>query len=542
MSRSRSPRPRVRAGLALALTAALAVSACSSGGDDGNGGDGGDGSSATSLTVAVGEPDHLNPGRQTVAFDQAQSLFTPLTAIDENGDLVMAAAESVESSDATTWTITIRSGWTFHDGTPVTAKNYVDAWNAVAYGPNAWENNGQMAAIAGYADLNPAEGEPDTETMSGLAVVDDTTFTVTLTAADGQFPYQLSQAQTAFYPLPAAALTDPDAFDRMPIGNGPFEMTDAWEPDEALTVKAYPDYPGEKPTVEQITFQPYTDMTTAYTDVQAGNADVLFLPADKYTVAASDFGDRLHTFDAPGIAYLGLPLSDPRYADVRVRQAISMAIDRDAVDKAVYGGLYEPATAWTPSIEAGTPEGICGAFCEYDPDAAKALLAQAGGFEGTMEVVYPGGVGLDTVYEAYANQLRQNLGLADVVASPSSDWASFASARTAGEMAGPFFSRWGALYPSQQNTLRAFFTTTGGCAPCVQWKDPATEAAIAAADGQVDQAAAEAGYAAAQELIQAAFPAAPMFFETYSYVTSDKIAELPAANGSPILAQVGLSS
>ncbi|MFD0483998.1 ABC transporter substrate-binding protein [Kineococcus sp. GCM10028916] len=534
MSRSRRPR----ALFALALTAALAVSACSSSGDD----KGDAAGSGTSITVAVGEPDHLNPGRQTVAFDQAQALFTSLTEIDEKGELVMDAAESVESTDATTWTIKIKSGWTFQDGTPVTAQNYVDAWNAVAYGPNAWENNGEMASIAGYADLNPTEGDPAAKTMSGLAVVDDTTFTVTLSAPDGQFPYQLSQAQTGFYPLPASALTDPDAFDEMPIGNGPFKMTDAWEPDKALTLTAYADYAGEKPTVDQITFQPYTDMSTAYTDVQAGNADVLFLPADKYSVAASDFGDDLHTFDAPGIAYLGLPLNDPRYADIRVRQAISMAIDRDAVNKAVYGGLYEPATAWTPSIEAGTPEGICGDYCSYDPDAAKALLAEAGGFSGTMEIVYPGGVGLDTVYEAYANQLRQNLGIADVVASPSSDWASFASARTAGQMAGPFFSRWGALYPSQQNTLRAFFTTTGGCAPCVQWKDPATEAAIAAADGQVDQSAAEQGYADAQTLIQAAFPAAPMFFETYSYVTSDKIADLPAANGSPILSQVGLSS
>ncbi|WP_432512554.1 peptide ABC transporter substrate-binding protein [Kineococcus sp. SYSU DK001] len=534
MSRSRRPR----ALLALALTTALAVSACSAGDDD----SGGPGGSTASITVAVGTPDHLNPGRQTVAFDQAQALFTSLTAVDEDGELVMAAAESVESPDGTTWTVRLKQGWTFHDGTPVTAKNYVDAWNAVAYGPNAWENNGQMAAIAGYADLNPAEGEPVATTMSGLAVVDDTTFTVTLTAPDGQFPYQLSQGQTGFYPLPDTALADPDAFDARPVGNGPFRATGAWEPDQPLTLTAYPDYAGEEPTVDEITFQPYTDMTTAYTDVQAGNADVLFLPADKYTAAAADFGDRLHTFDAPGISYLGLPLDDPRYADVRVRQAISMAVDRDAVNRAVYGGLYEPATAWTPPAEAGTPEGICGRYCEFDPAAAKALLAQAGGFSGTMEVVYPGGVGLDTVYEAYANQLRQNLGLADVVARPSSDWASFASARTAGEMTGPFFSRWGALYPSQQNTLRAFFTTTGGCAPCVAWKDPATEAAIAAADRQVDQAAAEQGYAAAQELVQAAFPAAPMFFETYSYVTSEDVAGLPAANGSPILSKVELVS
>ncbi|WP_299958311.1 ABC transporter substrate-binding protein [uncultured Modestobacter sp.] len=517
------------------LALVVTLSGCS-GSDDASAEDG-----TRSVSIAEGEPDHLNPGRQTVAFDQTMALFSPLTSIDSDGELQMVVAESVESDDAVTWTITLADGWTFHDGEPVTAESYVRAWNTVAYAPNAWENNGQLANIAGYADLNPAEGEPTTEEMSGLAVVDDRTFTVTLSAPDGQFPLQLSQAQTGFYPLPSVAYDDLEAFDRAPVGNGPFRMEGTWEDDEPITVTAWADYPGEAPTVDEIVFKPYADMNTAYTDVQAGDTDLMFLTADKMTSAAGDFGDRVYSFDAPGISFLGLPLYDERYADVRVRQAISMAIDRDAVNEVIYGGLYEPATAFTPSAEQGTPVGLCGELCEYDPDAAKELLTEAGGFEGTMEIVYPGGAGLDALYEAYANQLRQNLGIADVVTKPSTDWAEFAEARTNGEMTGPFFSRWGALYPSQQNTLRTFFTPTGGCVGCVPYTDQEVIDQIAAADATVDPDAAIEGYVAAQELIMADFPAVPTFFETYNFVTSEAIADLPAAVGSPILSQIVLA-
>ncbi|NTW41210.1 MAG: ABC transporter substrate-binding protein, partial [Cellulomonadaceae bacterium] len=343
------------------------------------------------------------------------AVWAPLTYIDDQSNLTYVQAESIESDDATTWTITLKDGWTFHDGTPVTAQSYVDAWNTVAYGPNAFENSGQLANVVGYGDLNPAEGEPATTEMSGLTVVDDLTFTVELLGPDSQFPMQVSQAQTAMFPMPEGASDDLDAYNTHPVGNGAFALTNDYVEGQSLVVAAYEDYQGDAPTVSEISFVPYTDTATAYTDVLAGNLDIAGLPADKMTQAATDFGDRVYSFEAPGISFLGLPLQDARYADVRVRQAISMAIDRETINEVVYGGLYTPATAWTPAIEPGTPEGICGEYCEYDPEAAKALLDEAGGFEGAMEIYYPGGVGLDELYTAIANNLRQNLGI-DAVA------------------------------------------------------------------------------------------------------------------------------
>lgn len=523
---------RIRSAAALLLAVSLSLSACTPGSNDAAG------PGAASLTFAGYEPDHLTPANNQMATYQVQALFSSLTYADQDGKLSMLAADSVTSLDGINWTIKLKSGWTFHDGSSVTAQDYVDSWNAVAYGPNAWAYNGNMSNIAGYADLNPAEGQPTTKTMSGLKVVDDTTFTVTLSKADGQFPVQLTQNMFAFYPMPAVAFADPAAYDRMPIGNGPYKMTKPWQANEPITVTAYEQFAGEKPGVKEFVFKPYLDMGAAYTDAQAGNIDLMFVPQDKTAVAATDFPERLHRVELPGESYLAFPANDPRYADKRVRQAFSMAIDREAVNKAVFSGLNKPATAFTVAWLPGTPEGVCGEFCKFDPQAAKALLAEAGGFSGKVELVYPGGIGLDTEYQAYANQLRQNLGLEDVTVAPTTGFADFSTARTKGEMKGPFFSYWGAPYPSQQNTLREMFTAKGLCAGCALPLDPRVATAIDAANTELDQEAAKRGYAKAQELIAETFPVAPLFDNSGDFYTSEKIAELPFAGGYTVVARI----
>lgn len=529
---SRNHRSRIA--LALGLASALALTGCSSAGESpSSSGDG-------SLTIAVYEADHLTPGRTQLGYLQAQALFSPLTFADSSGEVSMVAAESVTSDDAVTWTIVLKPDWTFHDGSPVTAQDYVDTWNTVAYGPNAWAGNGSMTGIVGYSDLNPAEGEPTTTEMSGLRVIDENTFTVTLSAADGQFPVQLSQNMPAFYPMPASAFSDLEAYDRSPIGNGPFEMTEPWQANEPITVSAFDDFAGDAPGVEQFEFKPYVDLATAYPDAQAGNVDILSVLPDKAAVAPTDFPDRVISSAAPATSYLAFPLDDPRFADIRIRQAFSMAIDRDAVNKAVFANTAQPATAWTSQAEPGTPEGVCGKYCEFDPEAARELLAEAGGLTGTVDLVVP--PGYESEWEAYANQLRQNLGLDDVIVSPTTDFTAFLSDRASGDLAGPYFSFWQSPYASQQNVLTAVFTPAGLCAGCSQGLDPAVATAIAEADAQLDPAAAQAGYAAAQQLIANTFPVAPLFNSSAQFIISEKVDDLAISGGYLVLPKVKAAS
>ncbi|WP_072313228.1 peptide ABC transporter substrate-binding protein [Agrococcus sp. Marseille-P2731] len=526
---------------ALALVA-LTVSGCAAS-DDGGGSEPQESSAEPqTFRMAVEEPDHLIPGNHFASYEITQSLFAPLTGFDDAGELEMVAAESVESDDATTWTITLREGWTFHDGTPVTAQAYVDTWNYAAYGPNAWVNGGQLKNVVGYAEMNPAEGEPEATELAGLEVVDDRTFTVELIGADRQFPFQLTVGQTALYPLPESAWADLEAFDRAPIGNGPFMMESEWEPNAEISVVAYEDYAGEAPTTDGITFVPYLDTTVAYTDALAGAVDIVGIGANQAVQAESDFGERFHAFDAPGVDFLGFPLEDPRFEDPRVRQAISMAIDREAINQAIFNGTQVPATSLTAPSMPGDPAGICGELCEFDPEAARALLEEAGGFEGTMELLFIGGWAQDDLFQAYANQLRENLQLDEVVATPTTDFAAFTERVAQGDLDGPYRARWGALYPSQQDTLHSVYTADGdGNSGAGGYSSAEVDALLAEADAAETLEESLAGYEAAQERILADFPTVPTFANRYLYVTSDRIAELPTISGGIRFAEVVLA-
>ncbi|GAA2602656.1 ABC transporter substrate-binding protein [Dactylosporangium fulvum] len=467
-------------------------------------------------------------------------LFASLTWVEPDGSLTNLQADSINSDDQTLWRIRLRDGWAFHNGEPVTAKSFVDAWNYVAYGPNAFENSGELSNIVGY-DLNSATDKPATKEMSGLKVVDNLTFTVQLKSADSQFPSQLSQMQTGFYPMPESAYSDMQKYADEPIGNGPYQMAAPTKPGKEYTIKRYEAYKGPKGKADTITFRPYTDNATAYTDVLAGQADIANIAPAKFGAAKNDFGNRVWANDAPSIDYLGFPLWDPRYADKRVRQAISMSIDRAAVNKAIFGGLYDPATAFTPPAEAGTPEGLLNDEVKFDPTEAKKLLAEAGGFNGTITFVYPGGYNVDDLYKAYANQVRQNLGV-EAVAKPTTGWSDFYSAVEGKTVAGPHFGTWGALYSSQQNTLRQLFTKAGtGNVYTGYYTNPAVDSALAAAEQASTESQVNAAYKQAQEVLKADLPVVPTFFSKYVYVTSPKITKMTASLGVPILAQLSVS-
>jgi oligopeptide transport system substrate-binding protein len=138
----------LKAPLGLTAVAVLLLSGCSAPAETA----GGD----AEIRVAIAEPDHLTPANHYEAYEVVMSTFSSLTALDENEELEYLQAESVESEDAVTWTITLRDGWTFHNGEAVTAESYVNAWNFAADPANAQVNSGQLKNIVGYAEMNPA--------------------------------------------------------------------------------------------------------------------------------------------------------------------------------------------------------------------------------------------------------------------------------------------------------------------------------------------------------------------------------------------------
>ncbi|GLW73910.1 putative peptide ABC transporter DppA [Kitasatospora phosalacinea] len=509
---------------AVATALVLALSACGGTADGGgNSADQGPGTPGGTYTVALTEPNHLTPGQTTdsYAIQVIEGLFdTPVTLDPKDGHVLPLAAVSVESTDQRVWTVKLRPDGVFHNGEKVTAQSFADAWNAAAYGPNGWESNYYFAQIQGYADLNPGKDQqPKADKLSGLEVVDDTTLKVTLSSPFSQFPMML--AFTAFAPLPRAAFTDPKAFDAHPIGNGPFQMDGDWAHDQQIALKKAPSYAGSrKPMADGVTFKIFTSKDTAFTELQAGNVDVMTtVPAARAPEAKRSFGDRYSVRPSGTMDYLGLPLWDPRFKDPDLRRALSMAIDRPGVTRAIYNGVFQPADSIVAPMIPGHRDGACGEACTYDPAKAKALFDKAGGFSGPLELYFSNS---DPTYEqwmtAVANQLKQNLGIQDVTFKKmaSADLGPILNKR---QGTGPYRQNWVIDYPSMQNYLDGLYNPDNR----MGWSAPQFDALVARGNAAKDAADGLAAYQQAEDLALREMPLIPLWNWQDQSAWSDKV-------------------
>lgn len=449
---------------ALLAGLALLAAGCSGGGGQGGGSGaaGGDGA-GKSLAMYACEPQTMVPtnSNESCGSEVLSQMFTPLLRIDsdlkpsfgkDNPDTV---AESVESNDDNTvWTIKLKDGWTFHNGEKVDADSFIRSWNYGANPKNAQNSANFFEHIKGYHDV---EAGTATE-LAGLKAIDPMTLEITLDTPFAPFVTMLSY--TAFYPIPKAALDDVDAFNEAPIGNGPFKMDGKWEHNQAINLVAFSDYPGTKPPVEKIEHRIYQDTGTAYNDLRAGNLDILEdLPPEQATAYETDLGDKLFENKSSTYGFLGLPVNDERFKDVKIRKALSMAIDREAINKAVYNGTRIPADDFVSPLVDGYREGKCEA-CKFDPDAAKKLYDEAGGIKGPIEVWFNSGSGHEEWVEAVANNWKQILGVEDVKFQ-SMIFAEYLNKLEEGNVTGPYRNGWSADYPSMENYLNALYTTKG---------------------------------------------------------------------------------
>ncbi len=224
-------RGRTR-GMALAAitSIALVATACGGGGTASEpGASQPAGQAGGEIVVAGCTPENpLIPGNTSEACggDIIDAMTSKLVRYNtENAAPENDIAESIETSDNKLFTVKLKP-YKFQDGTDVKAKNFVDAWNYTAYGPNGQAGSYFYAPFAGYADVQCPDAEckqkPKAKTMSGLKVVDDTTFTIQTTEPVSNLPVRLGYS--AFAPLPDSFFADPKAFEKKPIGAGPFKM------------------------------------------------------------------------------------------------------------------------------------------------------------------------------------------------------------------------------------------------------------------------------------------------------------------------------
>ncbi|MGH3741797.1 MAG: peptide ABC transporter substrate-binding protein, partial [Micromonosporaceae bacterium] len=360
--------------VAVGAAVALASTAC-------GGGTGSTDAGGGTLVFALHEPEHLIPGNtnETQGGTVLQVLYDNLVDYNDEGEPVNQIAEDISSEDQKTWTIKIKKGWKFHNGEPVTADSFIDAWNFTAYGPNANGNSYFMDRIEGYADLQvDGDKDPKSEEMSGLKKIDDQTFEVSLAEPFSGFP--LMVGYTAFAPMAKECLEDTKACEEKPIGTGPFKMDGSWEHDRSIKMKRFEDYAGEAAKLDKIEFRIFKDEDAEYQALQSREVDMIpLVPVEKMGEVRSQFGERFIEEPNSTFSYLGFPTYLPEFKDKRIRQAFSMAIDRKTIVKEIFDDRYALAGSLVSPVVPGSRDDAC-KYCEYDPERAKELLKEAGGW------------------------------------------------------------------------------------------------------------------------------------------------------------------
>jgi oligopeptide transport system substrate-binding protein len=432
-------------------------------------------------------------------------------------------AESIETTDNQTFTVKLKPGYKFHDGTDVLAKNFVDAWNWDAYGPNGYLNSYFFEPISGYADLqcgSNADGEsdcdakpPKSKTMDGLKVVDDTTFTIKTSTKVSNLPVRLGYL--AFAPLPDSFFDDPDAYGQKPVGAGPFKFD--LKSDTEMVVSKFADYSGEnKPSVDKVTFRIYTDDGAAYNDVQANNLDFTdVIPSDRLAgdLWKTELDGRNGQRDTGTIAVTSFSPIDENLKDVNLRRAISMAIDRELINTQIFNGTRPPLNGWVSPVVDGFKEGACGEYCTYNPAKAKEMYDAAGGYKGgTLTLAVNGDGGHKPWADAACNSIKNTLGV-DCQSQVTPDFATLRNQLVKNELKGMFRNGWVMDYPSIENFLAPIYGTGAGSND-VEYSNKAFDDKLKQAAAAATPDEANALYQEAEALLAEDFPSMPMW--TYS--------------------------
>lgn len=520
---------QLRAIAVCAILPALALTAC-----DPLGGDSASGTGPRSVSVQIAQPRHLLP-TNTNDPDGAQvlsALFAPLVDYDGDHRPRELAAASIKSTDHRVWTITLKDGYTFHNGEKVTADSYINAWNYGAYAPNKQSNGYFFAKIGGYADTQPTDPDgtgpqpvapPAAKTLSGLKKVDDRTFQVTLSTPFTEFKAMLGD--TAFYPLPTTAWKEPgvlaDGFEDAIVGQGPFKLKGGWRDKSAIEVERFDAYPGGKPTIDGAAFRIYDNLATAYEDVRDGDLDVIrTIPAEQVAGAAKDLDGRAGSSPDSTIQFLAFPAFRPEFFKGSVRRAISMAIDRDAIVKSVFHGAQRPARSFVAPVVTGYRENSCGAACEFDPAEAKRLYTEAEG-PATLQISYNDDGGHKAWVEATCAQLQANLGV-QCTAAAEPHFGDLLAKVEQHKAVGMFRMGWPMDYPSMESYLAPLYSTAGS-SNYAGYRNARFDTLVNDAMQAADESATIKKYQEAEDILARDMPVIPLRFGQNNYGYSARV-------------------
>ncbi|MGN0770173.1 MAG: ABC transporter substrate-binding protein [Christensenellales bacterium] len=381
-------------------------------------------------------------------------LFESVVQADGSTGIVPSLCESYEvSEDGLTYTFTLKDGIVFSNGSALTASDVQYTFGRLLTAGGV--NDDIPLEVAGAEALKSGEAD----TLSGFSVIDDLHFTITLNAANAGFVAELTG--------PAISVVDKETMEKVSnfglscedtIGTGPYKITE-WVVNDHYTLEYNDKYWGAEPSVKKMIVSIIPDASTQNLMYQNGELDIIDLESLDSTIVNStyktQYADNIISCSRVGLTYFALNENNEFLSDVKVRKAIQMAIDVDSIVQSIFAG--------DAIIENGIiPEGIWGFDKDlqrpaYDPEAAKAMLAEAGYADGSISFELAMDSSSSSNTQLVYQVVQQNLAAiginAEIKAYDESSWLDL---RKSGEM-DSFIANWTMDYNDPANIMYTFF-------------------------------------------------------------------------------------
>lgn len=323
------------------------------------------------MAVAV-DPDGLDPHMSASAstFQVTSSIYETLVSVDESGNIIPSLAEDWQvSPDGLTLTFDIRDGAVFSNG------NICDA----------------TAAAASFNRLISPESyrSGDYSEIESVRALDEDTLEIKFSS--------LNTSALSLFAYPWSAVVDVSSADSLrtaPVGSGPF-MLESWIPQQKLTLVRNPHYSGGN-HIERVEFVFMPDMTSQVTALQGGSVDIIQITGDLVGQFENNDAYRILALPVNGIQLMAMNTASDGLDDIRVRQAVNYAVDKESLIDSVWYGYGEEIGSHFPVVLSEYKDEN-GRY-PYDPDKARQLLIEAGYEDGLTLDMY-----LPKNYQEYVN-------------------------------------------------------------------------------------------------------------------------------------------
>ena len=481
----------------------------------------------------LGDATSLNPVIATdgQSYIAEWPIFDSLVELDEKLGVKPLLAESWEvSRDGLTYTFKLKKGVKWHDGKPFTARDVAFTFYSVLDPKVTTPHRGYFDALVGFPELTNKDNpkKPEELAQRPIEVIDDHTIRFRLRYPYGAFLAVLVNPRAGIIPehlLKGVDLNTAE-YNRKPIGTGPFKFVE-WKRGERLVLEANADYHAGRPALDRLIYRVIPDAVVLLQELRAGGVDFIERPPlTEVGRLKQTPGLKVLTADNTLYTYFGFRQDLAPFDDVRVRRALYHAIDIPAIVREVlqgYGtvsnGQFPPGSwAFDPSVKPYA----------YDPNRAKALLAEAGWKAGPDGVLTKDGKRLSfSLRHDQADQtvkdttiiIQEFLKKVGVEATIEPlDWPTFVKKLFASDFEGIVVG-WTNFHDPDPFAYSIWHSGQWKARNFAHYKNPRADAALEAARRTADQAERKKHYAEFSKILMEDAPYVFLYFQQQVYVT-----------------------